>query len=81
MGLTILPPILDNEDLIPAQRFERASSEDEEGGMSIDSDSDYDSMNQRPAKRQRTAKGKISISRRSIVVPGEPITDETQWMR
>lgn len=81
MPLTILPPIPDNEDYIPAQRLERSSSEDEDGGMSLDSDSDYDSMNQRPAKRQRTGKGKISISKRSIVVPGEPITDETQWMR
>lgn len=46
--------------------------------MSLDSDpSDIDS---RPTKRMKTG-SKPSISRREIVVPGEPITDETQWMR
>lgn len=43
--------------------------------MSLDSD-DIDS---RPTKRMKI--GKQSVSRREIVVPGEPITDETQWMR
>lgn len=79
MALTILPPIPDNDNVISARNIQNGSDEDDEGGMSIDSDSD--SLNGRPAKRQRTGKGKISISRRSIVVPGEPITDETQWMR
>lgn len=79
MGLIILPPIPDNDDLVSAQHLERASSDDDDGGMSLDSDSD--ALDQRPPKRQRTGKGNISISKRSIVVPGEPITDETQWMR
>lgn len=81
MGLIILPPIPDNDDLLPARHHERSSSDDDEGGMSLDSDSDHDALDQRPAKRQRTGKGKISIPKRSVVVPGEPITDETQWMR
>jgi len=45
--------------------------------MSLDSD-DSDS---RPTKRMKLGDIKTSISRREIVVPGEPITDETQWMR
>lgn len=75
MAITILAPVLEDDDQPSHYADAMSSDDDSSGGMSVDSD-DVDS---RPRKRLRL--GKQSISKRSIVVPGEPITDETQWMR
>ncbi|KAK5958046.1 Exosome complex component rrp4 [Knufia fluminis] len=84
MALTILPPLPDT-DYAPTHSRPKhhhgssdTSASDSEGGMSLDSDD----LNPRPTKRARlNNKPKPSIASHSIVVPGEPITDETQWMR
>lgn len=76
MALMILPPV--QEDDPKPDIHNGISSDDESGGMSVDSDED-DNIDDRPRKRLRL--GKQSVSKRSVVVPGEPITDETQWMR
>lgn len=65
MAFSILPPVAD--DIEAASQH--ADSLDEDSDVSMGDEED------RPAKRF-----KISASR-SIVVPGEIITDETQWMR
>ena len=74
MALTILSPVQEDESH-PTNTYDASSSDDETGGMSVDSDE----IDDRPRKRLRL--GKHSVSKRSIVVPGEPITDQTQWMR
>ena len=74
MALTILSPVHE-DDSHPTNTYDASSSDDESGGMSVDSDE----IDDRPRKRLRL--GKHSVSKRSIVVPGEPITDQTQWMR
>ncbi|KAK4934172.1 Exosome complex component RRP4, partial [Elasticomyces elasticus] len=74
MGLTILPPVLDSDDDSPSYKNtqpytngrDASPSSSSDGGMAIDDD--------RPRKKPR-------IENRDIVVPGESITQETQWMR
>ncbi|KAK5105350.1 Exosome complex component rrp4 [Lithohypha guttulata] len=75
MVLIILPPLAES-DTIPQNIYNGSSSDDSDsGGMDIDSDN----LENRPRKRVRL--GKHSRTKGSIVVPGEPVTDETQWMR
>src|SRR5689334_8843177 len=81
MALTILPATADTDDYHLSKsrrcRASSAASSASEGGMSLDSDS----SDIHPTKRIKLGNNKPSISRREVVVPGEPITDETQWMR
>lgn len=65
MGLAVLPP--DPEEDV----LDRLSDDD------ADSPSDSDNGDDRPSKRRRLS----ATSSRQIVLPGEVITDETQWMR
>ncbi|CRG83572.1 Exosome complex component RRP4 [Talaromyces islandicus] len=70
MGITILPPVV--EDI-------RRPSSDE----LLDADGDVD-MDQLPTKRPRFAKGSSFRGSRSatgLVVPGESVTSDPQWMR
>lgn len=67
MGFSILQPLPD-EDAVP---YRPPSPSDE-------SMSDISDVDDRPAKRPKLIN---SSSRRNIVVPGESITEETQWMR
>jgi len=80
MALTILPPASDEDAFTKVQSSNAYASEDDvsDGGMSLDSDID-----ERPSKRPRLRLGKTStaVSKHGIVVPGEPITDDTIWMR
>ncbi|KAJ9655647.1 Exosome complex component rrp4 [Neophaeococcomyces mojaviensis] len=78
MALTILPPVPEGNNYTPAQASYGSEDDASDGGMSVDSDSD-----ERPSKRPRLKLGKtsIAVSKHSIVVPGEPITDDTIWMR
>ena len=65
MGLAVLPP--DPEEYnVPADVYE----EEEHSDASMHDDDDG-----RPSKRRRLA------SSRQIALPGEVITDDTQWMR
>ena len=72
MGFSILPPA---EDEIDAGAEREESSPGSDVSMS---DSDVGSDSERPTKRPRRSKGG---SAQQIVVPGEMITSETQWMR
>jgi len=75
MGITILPPVV--EDISGAFHGEdmEASMEDSEGDIEMEN----------PLKRPRLAEGKKFRMRGSsgsgIVVPGELVTDDPQWMR
>jgi len=71
MGLVILPPNLDDER-IELEPNDNDGDYDSDASMSDDMD-----VGGRPAKRVRLS----AASSRYIVVPGEMITDETQWMR
>lgn len=70
MGLSILAPALEADDVPSLQ----SDNSDSDGGMSIDADD----IDDRPKKRVRLGD---HYSSKTIVVPGEAITDETQWMR
>lgn len=76
MALTILPPIPDTD--LPSHAYSAPPSPLSHSDNDISMD-DSDDLDDRPTKRLKL--GKRSISRRSVVVPGEAITDETQWMR
>jgi hypothetical protein len=71
MGITILPPVVED--------IRRPSSDD------LDSDGDVDmDMDQLPTKRPRLAKASSARGSRSatgLVVPGESVTSDPQWMR
>lgn len=77
MGITILPPVVED--------IRRPS--DEDGGVDMDMDVDVDvdvDMDQLPTKRPRLAKGPSARGSRSatgLVVPGESVTSDPQWMR
>jgi hypothetical protein len=69
MGLAVLPPEAEEAETQVASHY----------GVEGDSDSDtsmYDDDG-RPSKRPRLSSGTIG----QIVLPGELVTDETQWMR
>lgn len=69
MGLAVLPPEAEEADAQVTSHY----------GVEGDSDSDtsmYDNDG-RPSKRARLSSGTIG----QIVLPGELVTDETQWMR
>lgn len=69
MAITILPPPP------PPQDYDDSDSESDEsddGGVALDNDGDLD---MRPKKRARTGESK------SVVTPGEVVTDDPQWMR
>lgn len=65
MAITILPPVLDG-DIDP--EFESSSS-------IAAGDDDDDSSNVDRVSRRR------KVSSKHVVIPGETITSETQWMR
>ena len=69
MAITILPPPPPPQDYDDSN-----SSEDEsdDGGVALDNDGD---MDMRPKKRARHGNSK------SVVTPGEVVTDDPQWMR
>lgn len=69
MGLAVLPPENEEAD-------ERVTSHH---GVDRDTDSDtsMDEGDGRPSKRPRLSSGTAG----QIALPGEPVTDETQWMR
>ena len=72
MGFSILPPA--DEDIETA-----AGQKDSSLGSDVSiSDSDVGSDSERPKKRSRLSGTK---SAQQIVVPGEMITSEAQWMR
>jgi hypothetical protein len=69
MGITILPPVVED--------IRRPASNE------LDADGDVD-MDLLPTKRPRLAKGSSARGSRSatgIVVPGELVTSDPQWMR
>lgn len=69
MGLAVLPP--DSEDEVTVRKHTH----------DVDSVSDNDvSMDDEPGRPSKRARLSSSTSR-SIVLPGEVITDETEWMR
>lgn len=68
MGLSILPPLPDEVDFVPVLN----NGYDSESDASMNDDDDEDN---RPSKRLKLS------GPNSVVVPGEIITDETQWMR
>jgi exosome complex component RRP4 len=79
MGLTILPPSPDP----PLSTTHKHSYDSSDNEIDIDSPSDnspsnysHDNSN-RPSKRLRLETDSTS----QIAIPGELITDETQWMR
>lgn len=65
MGLAVLPP--DPED---DNGLVEISDDDEDSDVSVHNE------DERPFKRRR-----LSASSRQIALPGEIITDDTQWMR
>ena len=65
MGLAVLPPDPEEENV---QLETREDEEDNDASMPDDSG--------RPPKRRR-----LFSSSRQIALPGEVITDDTQWMR
>ena len=67
MALSILPPVLEE----PIQ-YQKQSYEAE-----YESDESMDDNDDRPSKRIRLS----HLSSHEIAVPGEKITDDTQWMR
>ncbi|KAJ9646822.1 uncharacterized protein PV06_10430 [Exophiala oligosperma] len=69
MGLAVLPPDLEDEVTVQNHAYDADSL----------SDSDV-SMNDEPARPSKRARLTSSTSQ-SIVLPGETITDETEWMR
>ena len=66
MGLAVLPPEPDEED-IAVEIY--AHEEGSDASMQDDDDAP-------PSKRRR-----LTSSSRQIALPGEVITDDTQWMR
>lgn len=72
MGLTILPPSPEPSDSLP--HYTNASSDE---SMPSASDSESNDVDLRPTKRPRLSRQKGT----QIAIPGEVITDETQWMR
>ncbi|KAJ5613505.1 Ribosomal protein L27 [Penicillium herquei] len=72
MAITILPPVV--EDLGPYQAY--SDSDDSMSDIS-DSDVDMDSAS-RPQKRARTVSKKLGDG---VVIPGQVVTDDPQWMR
>jgi hypothetical protein len=66
MGLAVLPPDSEDEN-VPVQ-----ISDDEEDSDASMQDDDAG----RPSKRRR-----LASSSRQTALPGEVITDDTQWMR
>ncbi len=69
MGLAVLPPDVEEENV---QTILQDDSENE-----ADSDTSMNDGEDRPLKRRRL----YSSSSRQIALPGEVITDDTQWMR
>ncbi len=69
MGLTVLPPDFEEDDV-------QISGYDHNDNQS-DSDRSMDDGDGRPSKRPRLS----SAASAQIALPGEVITDETQWMR
>lgn len=70
MGLAVLPP--DPEEGATEQtHFQDGSYGEDESDTSMQAD------DSRPSKRRRLS----SSSSRQIALPGEIITDDTQWMR
>lgn len=67
MGLTILPPTIEESENLNNEFDDASTSESDESMLEED---DY-----RPSKRLRLSSAK------HLTVPGEIITDETQWMR
>jgi hypothetical protein len=67
MGLAVLPPEPEIEN-IPVETHDDVE-EDNDASMVDDEDG-------RPSKRRR-----LTSSSRQIALPGEIITDDTQWMR
>ncbi|OCT52922.1 Exosome complex component rrp4 [Cladophialophora carrionii] len=66
MGLAVLPPDSEDEN-VPVQ----VSGDEEDSDASM-----QDADEGRPSKRRR-----LASSSRQIALPGEVITDDTQWMR
>lgn len=69
MGLAVLPPDPEEEN-VQADLHESGESE-------ADSDTSMTDGDGRPLKRRRLS----SSFSRQITLPGEIITDDTQWMR
>lgn len=69
MGLAVLPPEAEETDPQVTSHY----------GADQDTDSDTSMYDEdgRPSKRPRLSSGAIG----HIVLPGELVTDETQWMR
>lgn len=66
MAITILAPTS------ATAAYHGDTSDSEDGGVGLEGDMDVDSH--RPTKRAK-------LSSRSIVTPGETVTDDPQWMR
>ncbi|KIW89371.1 uncharacterized protein Z519_10225 [Cladophialophora bantiana CBS 173.52] len=66
MGLAVLPPEPEEEDV----QIDAYDDSDQDSDVSVQDDGG------RPSKRRR-----LSSSSRQIALPGEVITDDTQWMR
>lgn len=69
MAITILPPPPPPQDYDDS---DSSADESDDGGVALDNDGDLD---MRPKKRARTGESK------SVVTPGEVVTDDPQWMR
>lgn len=70
MGLAVLPPDFEDEVVQPTD-VRRYDDHPE------DSDTSMDEADGRPSKRVRLTE----LTSGQIVLPGEAITDDTQWMR
>jgi hypothetical protein len=67
MALSILPPVAEGPEHAISSRYD----------AEFDSDESMEDDNDRPSKRVRLSRS----STNQIAVPGEKITDDTQWMR
>lgn len=72
MAITILPPVVEDASFAQIDSDHDSMSVDSDGGVELEDDS-------RPSKRPRTA-GRTDIGA-GIVIPGEVVTDDPQWMR
>lgn len=71
MGLAVLPPDFGDEEVQPVVRKYDDYQQD------ADSDTSMDDADGRLSKRLRLS----ALTSSQIVLPGEVITDDTQWMR
>lgn len=72
MAITILPPVVEDAGFSLSDSDHDSMSVDSDGGVELEGDS-------RPNKRPRTA-GETKAGA-GIMIPGEVVTDDPQWMR